>query len=365
MKRLLGFLIIVGIIGLAVYYFYLTYIHPPQRDYAAKANQLEQEVDALLVSKKIDTASIIKMYREEKKQAENVWIYTYKEIRFPVDESFESIMSNVRSLCAKLGTKLIKMKKDSTCLELHIGIHNIVLETIVFRKGVGAKSTEEKKYRAAIIIDDFGFNKVALEKFLTLPASLTFAILPGERWSTVIAEKAVQTGHEILLHQPMEPHGYPEIQVGKRAILKEMNRAEIRNMLEKNFKDIPGAIGLNNHMGSKVTEMSEIMKEVSVYLKERNLLFIDSFTSEKSVAYKTAKMAKVRTTRNQVFLDNEDSQEAIEKQLEKLAAVARRHGRAVAIGHADRKYIVPALQKKLPEFENAGIEIVPISQFAE
>lgn len=362
MKKFLGYLIILGIAGLAIYYFYLTYIHPPQRDYTAQANRLDQEVDQFLVSRKIDNTRIIKIYREEKTEQEFSWIHTRKEIRLPPGESFKSLETGLRQVAAKQRLRVINIWKspDSAWLEMKIGIQNVVLETIIFRR-----AAEQRKYHAAIIIDDFGYNASAVEKFFGLRQRFTFAILPGERSSKTIAEKVSRAGYEVLLHQPMEPHGYLEINVGKRAILLGMSAEEIRIMLEMNLQDVPHAVGVNNHMGSRVTEEREPMEHVFKYLKECGLFYVDSYTSVKSVAYPAAKTMGIPTARNQVFLDEQDSLEHIKKQLDKVAALALKHGRVIAIGHAERRFVIPALEEKLPEFKEKGIEIVPVSELVE
>jgi polysaccharide deacetylase 2 family uncharacterized protein YibQ len=169
----------------------------------------------------------------------------------------------------------------------------------------------------------------------------------------------------VILHQPMEPLDYPKNDPGKRAILLKMTSAEVKAMLLKNISDVPFTAGVNNHMGSKVTENESKMQEVMGILKERNLLFVDSRTSSKSVAYKTAKKMGLRTAYNQVFLDSEKDLEYIKKQLDLVAKIAVKNGRVVAIGHCERKETLLALQEKLPEFKKLGITIVPVSQLVE
>lgn len=362
MRKFLGYLIILGVAGLAIYYFYLTYIRPPQRDYTAQANRLEREIDQFLVSRKIDNTRIIKIYHEEKTEREFRWIRTKKEIQLPPEESFKSLETGLRQVAAKLQLRVINIWKspDSTRLEIGIGIQDVVLETLIFRR-----AAEQRECRAAIIIDDCGYNASAVEKFLTLQQQFTFAILPGERSSKTIAERVSRAGYEVLLHQPMEPHGYPGINVGKRAIILGMSAEKIRIMLEMNLQDIPRAVGVNNHMGSRLTEEREPMEYVVRYLKERGLFYVDSYTSTRSVAYSTAKAMGLPTLRNQVFLDEHDSLEYIKKQLDKVGALALKHGRVIAIGHAERRFIIPALAEKLPKFKEKGIEIVPVSELLE
>ncbi len=245
-------------------------------------------------------------------------------------------------------------------MNLKAGVKNIILEILILRRQVTLP-----KYRAAILIDDLGYDLQVATRLIALQEPLTFAILPGERYSKIIAEKVTQAGYEVLLHQPMEPLDYPKNNPGKRAILMTMTSAEIKAMLLKNISDIPFAAGVNNHMGSKVTENEPKMREIMGVLKEHNLLFVDSRTSGKSVAYKIAKKMGLRAAYNQVFLDNESNLEYIKKQLDLVAKIAMKNGRVVAIGHCERKETLLALQEKLPEFKKMGIAIVPVSQLVE
>ena len=114
-------------------------------------------------------------------------------------------------------------------------------------------------------------------------------------------------------------------------------------------------------MGSKFTENERGMRYVMEILKDKNLFFIDSFTTPKSLAYQTAKALGVKTARRQVFLDNEEDEEYIKGQIEKLITIARKDNTAIGIGHPHSQTI-NALQKMVPLMKEKGIEIVPVSE---
>ncbi len=361
-KSFLRALIVLSILGLGAYYVYLTYINPPTVDYDGISNKVDQAINQVLVSYGASNLNIIKVFKEEKKLAKITWIQTTKEIRLAETIDLKEAGKALKKAVEDQGARVISLTLDpaGNMLNLKAGIKNIVLEILILRRQSAAP-----KYRAAIIIDDLGYSRQAVSRLLALQAPLTFAIMPGERYSKIIAEQVTKAGYEVILHQPMEPMDYPRINMGKRAILMKMGKQQIREMLEKNIRDVPYINGVNNHMGSRLTEDAEKMQEIMNILKEHHLFFVDSKTSQKSVAYQTAKKTGIKSAYNQVFLDNQDDLGYIKKQLDTLAALAIKNKKAIAIGHGERKEILAALQEKLPEFKKLGIAIVPVSQLVE
>lgn len=355
-------IIILFMLGLGAYYIFLTYIRPPVVDYSGMSSKVDQAIDQVLVSFGASNVNIIKVFREEKKLDKAAWIQTTKEIKIAETIDLSEAGKALQKAIAAQGARVITLtvNAEANTLSLKAGVKNIILEILVLRRKAAAP-----KYRAAIIIDDLGYDQQAASQLLALQEPLTFAILPGERYSKIIAEKVTKAGYEVILHQPMEPLDYPKINVGKRAILMKMDKQQLREMLEENIRDVPYVNGINNHMGSRITEDTDKMQEIMNILKEHSLFFVDSKTSPKSIAYKTAKKMGLRAAYNQVFLDNENNLEYIKKQLDLVAKIAKKNGRVVAIGHCERKETLLALQEKLPEFKKLGIEIVPVSQLVE
>ena len=361
-KAFLRSLIILSILGLGVYYVYLTYIRPPVLDYSGMSSKVDQAIDQVLVSFGASNDNIIKVFKEEKKLDQASWNQTTKELKIAEAVDLNAVGKALQKAIEAQGARVITLtiNAEANTLSLKAGVKNIILEILILRR-----KPSLFKYRAAILIDDLGYESQVVTQLLALQEPLTFAILPGERYSKVIAEKVTKAGYEVILHQPMEPMDYPKNDPGKRAILMRMASAEVKAMLLKNISDIPFVAGVNNHMGSKVTENEAKMQEVMGVLKGQKLFFIDSRTSSKSVAYKVAKKIGLRAAYNQVFIDNENDLEYIKKQLDLVAKIAMKNRRIVAIGHCERKATLLALQEKLPEFRKLGIAIVPVSQLVE
>jgi len=213
----------------------------------------------------------------------------------------------------------------------------------------------------AIVIDDLGQDMKQAQDMVTLRAKVTMAIMPGLAHSKKIADLAAQNGREVLLHLPMEYRG----KNGKPApgmLRSDMTPMEFLNTLSSDLGSVPGAIGVNNHEGSALTENKEAMKFLMAELKARNLFFLDSLTSAGSVAYATAKEFGLKTAKRDIFLDNEgDNPAYIRKQFEELTDIAKKHGKAVGIGHP-HPATISELRKWIAEAANHGIEVVPVSR---
>jgi polysaccharide deacetylase 2 family uncharacterized protein YibQ len=214
--------------------------------------------------------------------------------------------------------------------------------------------------RVAIIIDDLGYNDTNYRPFLELRYPLTFAVLPSLPYSRKIAREAQEWGHEVLLHLPLEPHEYPRQNPGKGMIRCGMTAEEIRLAFREDLRSIPGAVGVSNHMGSRAMEDPETMKVLMEELKRRRLYFVDSLTTNRSMASPLAQEAGVPLGKRSVFLDNYRDPAYIERQLRILTELARKQGGAIGVGHP---YAVTAsvLREHLPQLARSGIELVPAS----
>lgn len=216
------------------------------------------------------------------------------------------------------------------------------------------------KARIAIVIDDIGHDEKVFRKFVDLGIPLTFSILPGERFSTNIANEARHLDYEIILHLPMEPHSSLK-NPGNGALSLKMSRDEMLQQLSRDIEAIPYIVGVNNHMGSLLTENRVAMNILLEEIHRKGLFFLDSKTSPDSVAYEIAKSIGLKSGQRDVFLDNSPDIEYIKGQIDKVIKIAKRNGEATAIGHP-RPETVAALREKMPEFEKEGIELVPVSE---
>jgi len=209
----------------------------------------------------------------------------------------------------------------------------------------------------AILLDDGGQKLDLVPAAAALPTEVGFAILPFLPKSTDTATALHQAGHEIWLHLPMEPQNYPTDDPGPGAVLMSMTAGELRAAVHSAINNIPHAVGVNNHMGSKATADLKTMTWIMQELKVRNLAFIDSRTTVRTVAEEAAKAQGVPTSRRHVFLDNERSPAAIRKQLDEAVFRSRMEGEIIAIGHID-EVTIAVLSEELPGLAKRKADLV-------
>ncbi|MBV1887509.1 MAG: divergent polysaccharide deacetylase family protein, partial [Parvibaculaceae bacterium] len=135
----------------------------------------------------------------------------------------------------------------------------------------------------------------------------------------------------------------------------------IRDRVEWNLSQFGGFVGINNHMGSSLTENPGLMVRVMVHLRKKGYLFLDSLTSPKSVGARAAIATGVPYIERDVFLDNDRTIAAILAQLEKTERIAKKRGYAVAIGHPYAE-TMKALQFWTAKLDKRTFTLVPISQ---
>jgi len=210
----------------------------------------------------------------------------------------------------------------------------------------------------AIIIDDVGYNQTQGQKLVALDLPVTLAVLPFTPHGKTLAAAGQRAGKDIMLHAPMASS--QDISAGRRALTSGMTRSELRAALDTMLADVPGAIGVNNHMGSQLTRERESMGWVMEALAERQLFFIDSRTTAETVALEMAQAQAIPTMKRDVFLDNQRTQPAIRKQLKTAIALAERQGYAIAIGHPYPE-TVAVLQDADSLLANTPVRVVPVS----
>jgi len=213
----------------------------------------------------------------------------------------------------------------------------------------------------AIIIDDFGYRNDHISNgFLELPAKLTYAIIPGHDHSQLFSKKAYDAGYEIIVHLPMENIGktYGEEEY---VLMSYFQDDEIKSRIINAFDNLPEAIGLNNHQGSRGTADSRVMTLLAGVIKDKKKFFIDSRTTSNSLANSTMRRYNVPTNQRDVFLDNDLDEEKIKTQLYKLADVSERKGIAIGIGHV-KPQTLNVLKNEIPVLKQKGFRFEFVSR---
>lgn len=213
----------------------------------------------------------------------------------------------------------------------------------------------ERSKQVAIVIDDFGNNMDGTAEMLSLPIPLTVAVMPFLPSTKQDAQLAHEKGHEVLLHLPMEPVRGKKSWLGPGAITTDLSNEEIRKRVLAAIEDVPYAIGINNHMGSRATADERVMKIIVEVCKEKGLMLLDSRTTPKSLIGKLSEQMGVPYTENQLFFDDLYTYSHISKQMEKFKKLLHDKETCIAIGHVGPpgkktaqviKEAIPSIQKE-------------------
>ncbi len=217
----------------------------------------------------------------------------------------------------------------------------------------------QRPARVAIIVDDGGYGGEPAEVILGLDRSLTLSILPYTPHGTELAQRASELGFEVMLHMPMENlsdtlRHEGQINVG-------MTREEMERLTQAALEQVPHAVGVNNHTGSKFTAEVDAMRPFLEWVQTTGLYFVDSGTTAKSIAYQAAHELGIPSASRTLFLDNIDEPAQIRARLLELADLARQQGEAIGICHF-RPHTAGVLAEMLPQLKSMGIELVPASE---
>jgi|GEM_PF-920521 len=304
-------------------------------------------------------------------------VHEFKKIRFRRVETisntyivlpefpFDSFRSILEKKLYKKGLRIIGWEKNikEKTYRLDIGLGNIKFYTLILKaikREISKVILPFKKAKVAIVIDDFGYSMANIDSWLSFEKPVTFSILPNLDYSTQIANLANSWGREIILHLPLEPKNKELERQEKFTILTSMSPKEILRILDTAIKSIPYLKGVSNHQGSLATEDRRVMGIILNELKKRNLYFLDSLVTNKSVCREIAQELNLNFLQRDIFLDNIDDIEYIKGQLLKLARVAQTKGFAIGIGHVHTKTL-EALKEFYPLLEEKGIEFVYLS----
>ena len=222
----------------------------------------------------------------------------------------------------------------------------------------------QPRYQVAIVIDDLGYNQTNAELFLKLPQKITYAIFPHLPLSRSLGEKFSENGKEIIIHLPMEALDN-EQNNNETLILKTGDdEARVNDIIKRAITNLPTAKGLNNHKGSKATQDSKLMRKLMLALKNSNLLFLDSVTSDQSQAYHIAQEIGLVSFQRDVFIDGDSSVEYIQKRLWEAVSIAKKRGYSIAIGHV-KPQTYQALSTFFRSFNDPEIEFVFLSELIQ
>ncbi|MCK4533307.1 divergent polysaccharide deacetylase family protein [bacterium] len=332
-------------------------------DYTLFSQKLDECINEELISLGIRNENLLKKYQQQKKTENMCWLEITKEIKVPDDCSLLVCKERIVAVVEDMEGDIygVDLEESGNKLKITCGRNSKIFQNLILWK----ERTKKPEYKIALVLDDLGYNNDLPDKFLKLNIPITFCILPRERYSTVLSDKIAKAGKEVLLHLPLEPKAYPEINPGPWAIFTSTDDSEIKKIFLSNLKSVPDACGVNNHMGSKFMENEEKLKVLLTCIKEKKgLFFLDSNTTN-SAADKISGDLGLKFVKNKVFLDNKDDLNYIRKQLKVVYRKVLKEGTVVAIGHVQRKNTALALAEFILTLKGKNIKFIFVSELAE
>ena len=236
-------------------------------------------------------------------------------------------------------------------------------ESPTARSASPAPPTSVSAPRVAVIVDNLGGRRDVFDPLRDIRRPLTVAILPGLPLSEWTAREAAQVGMEVILDLPMEPYRFPEVDPGPGALLMAMGPQELQAQVGAHLASVPGAVGVTNHMGSRMTEDRTRMRTVLEVLAGRRLFLVDGLASNLSVAYDEAKALGLRAGRRQIVVDHAAGEAGDRVRWDEVAWWAERRGEVIIIAHG-HPLTARLLREYVPRWEARGLRLVPVSQLA-
>ena len=135
-------------------------------------------------------------------------------------------------------------------------------------------------------------------------------------------------------------------------------------MLSESLSQVPQAVGINNHQGSKATTDYRVMSVVMKELSRRGLFFFDSRTNTTTAADRAASASGVPYVRNDLFVDNSTDEGEIRAMIREGAERAKARGTYIIIGHC-RPHTAAAFRDMVPQLKAEGIEFIYVSSLVQ
>ncbi|MDO6562746.1 divergent polysaccharide deacetylase family protein [Amphritea sp. 1_MG-2023] len=226
--------------------------------------------------------------------------------------------------------------------------------------GSQAALADTVQARLMIIVDDIGNNLEQGVAAINLPGPIAYSILPHTPHSVSLAQLAFRQGKEVMLHAPMA--NAANLRLGPGALTDTLSQAQLQRVLADAIAAVPHVTGMNNHMGSLLTQRRQKMDWVMEVLAQQGLFFLDSRTTSQTVAWKSAYSRGIPWLMRDVFLDHEQTTAFVDKQFRTGLTLAQQQGFAVLICHP-YPVTIAYLQQALPALGERGVQLVSPSGF--
>ncbi|MFE1601268.1 divergent polysaccharide deacetylase family protein [Methylobacterium sp. ID0610] len=216
--------------------------------------------------------------------------------------------------------------------------------------------------RIALVVTGLGIGQaVTQDAMKRLPPAVTLAFAPYGTDIAKMVTQAREAGHEVMVQAPMEPFDYPDNDPGPQTLLAGAKPAENADRLAFVLSRVPGAVGVVNYMGARLTAEAASLDPVLREIAARGLGFLDDGSSPRSVALEAGRRTKAPVARADAVIDAQPLPDAIDRELARLEETARRKGLALGSAMA-LPLTIDRIARWSRDLEARGILLVPASR---
>ena len=343
---------------------------------AKKANLAQnnntQKIHELLESKK-KKSSVLDEQNSSQKISQKISQAISK------DNTIANIYEEISDEKLKEFSKKLQEQKEEfiakTLIEQNISEQNASKEQSTFEKtaeqalnySYSANSHSKRKShkapnggpKLAIIMDDISTNAQASE-LKKLSIKVTPSIFPPEKEHPKTAELAKEFS-VYMVHLPLQALNYTNEKAN--TLHTGDSKEKISQRIKDIKKDFKGVKYINNHTGSGFTSDFKSTLALLAELKNSEIYFIDSLTTNKSTVLDASKKLGLKYAYRDVFLDNEQNVSKILKMINKAVAVAKKDGVAIAICHPYKSTFEALKIAQKDAFK--GVEVVYVDKIYE
>ncbi|MEO9873818.1 MAG: divergent polysaccharide deacetylase family protein [Anderseniella sp.] len=215
--------------------------------------------------------------------------------------------------------------------------------------------------KVALLIGGMGLNEGLTRTAINrLPPEVSLGFAPYGENLQQQANDARSRGHELYIHLPMEPFGYPSIDPGPRTLLTSVPAQKNLDSLRWHLGRFAGYAGVTNYLGAQFASNNDAISPVLKELGKRGLIYVDDGSKGLSRATQLAGILGLNARSAVVSLDGDGSPASVLAALRKLEAQARHSGIAIATG-SGLPATIEAIDQWAQGLAGRNILLVPVS----
>lgn len=236
-------------------------------------------------------------------------------------------------------------------------------EIVLVRPAATAAEIAAAGGRLALVLYGFGDDAERAAEFLSLPHPFAAALVPGGRTNRALFETARAEQREVVLHLPLEPIHYPQVNPGPGTVLVTMKPGKITSLVDRYLDEAGPVTAIANDMGSLATQDMAVMSAIYGELKRRSLPFLHMQPAAGSVCKQLASDLGVEYETPDEVIDLEPRAKkpgALDARWNRALRRARQRGDLIVMIRATpltRKWLPGALSSKRLQ----GVRLVPLS----